>query len=94
MGFLVSNMVESMENISLKVTDSMNPQIVMGSINFSLEKLQQEIESTNKVKQKKLVQIMTEVIGNTTADIKDWIKTNVEVSSYHLVIQRRHSGLQ
>lgn len=78
-GFLVSNLTESMEYITSKVSESLNTQIVMGSVNFSLESLQDAVVTLNKQRQKQLTDIVKISVGEKTSDIKDWLKSNAEV---------------
>lgn len=80
MGFLISNLNESMEFITAKLGESLNTQIVMGSVNFSLENLQANIVGMYKQRRKDLAAVVGEIVGNTTATIKDWLKLNAEVN--------------
>lgn len=81
-GFLVSNLTESMEYITSKVSESLNTQIVMGSVNFSLESLQDAVVTLNKQRQRQLADIVKVSVGQKTSDIKDWLKSNAEVCLY------------
>jgi hypothetical protein len=85
MGFLVSNFVESTGSILETIESSLNTHLIVGSVDFSLEKLKTIVEQSASQKLKNLQLAAIKNIETLAIAAKGWIKVQAELFNESIV---------
>jgi hypothetical protein len=85
MGFLVANGVESMGTILELIESQLGNQLIVGSIEFSLEKLKSAVEKAEAAKLKALQTVAIKTIEKKTLAAKWWIKAQADLFNESIV---------
>lgn len=85
MGFMVANAVESMGNILEMIENSLGNHLIVGSIEFSLERLKTTLDKSTAVKLKSLQIEAIKTIEAKTQSAKVWIKTQSDLFNESIV---------
>jgi hypothetical protein len=85
MGFLVSNSVDSLGNVLEIIETSLGNNLIVGSIEFSLERLKTTVDKSAAIKLKSLQVAVVKTIENKTMEAKGWIKAQADLFNESIV---------